>query len=61
MGALAKDNDLPLAVKADSVEALVPLTDKLTEMGIKDLVIDPGSREDQTGQWKTRSPFAAPP
>jgi len=44
-GALAKDNDLPLAVKADSVEGLVPLTTKLTGMGLKDLVIDPGSRE----------------
>ncbi len=44
-GALAKDNDLPLAVKADSVEGLVPLSDKLTGMGLKDLVIDPGSRE----------------
>ena len=44
-GALAKDNDLPLAVKADSVEGLVPLTEKLTQMGIKDLVMDPGSRE----------------
>jgi acetyl-CoA decarbonylase/synthase complex subunit gamma len=44
-GTLAKDNDLPLAVKADSVEALVPLTQKLTEMGLKDLVLDPGSRE----------------
>ena len=44
-GALAKDNDLPLAVKANSVEGLVPLTDKLTGMGLKDLVIDPGSRE----------------
>ncbi|MBW2589912.1 MAG: acetyl-CoA decarbonylase/synthase complex subunit gamma [Deltaproteobacteria bacterium] len=44
-GAIAKDNDLPLAVKADSVEGLVPLTEKLTEMGVKDLVIDPGSRE----------------
>jgi acetyl-CoA decarbonylase/synthase complex subunit gamma len=44
-GALAKDNDLTLAVKADSVEALIPLTDKLTEMGLKDLVIDSGSRE----------------
>jgi acetyl-CoA decarbonylase/synthase complex subunit gamma len=44
-GALAKENDLPLAVKADSVEALVPLTGKLVEMGLKDLVIDPGSRE----------------
>jgi acetyl-CoA decarbonylase/synthase complex subunit gamma len=44
-GALAKENELPLAVKADSVEALIPLTDKLTEMGLKDLVIDSGSRE----------------
>jgi acetyl-CoA decarbonylase/synthase complex subunit gamma len=44
-GALAKEKDLPLVVKADSVEALVPLTNKLTEMGLKDLVLDPGSRE----------------
>jgi len=43
--ALAKENDLPLAVKADSLENLVPMTDKLTEMGIRDLVLDPGSRE----------------
>ena len=45
MGALAKENDLPLAVKADSVEALMPLTEKLTGMGLKDLVIDSGARE----------------
>ncbi len=45
MGALAKESDLPLAVKADSVEALMPLTEKLTAMGLKDLVIDSGSRE----------------
>jgi len=44
-GALAKDNDLPVAVVGDSVEALTGLTDKLTEMGIKDIVLDPGSRE----------------
>jgi acetyl-CoA decarbonylase/synthase complex subunit gamma len=44
-GALAKDNDLPVAVVGASVEALVPLTDKLTGMGIKDIVLDPGSRE----------------
>lgn len=53
--AIAKDNDLPLAVKADSVEALIPLTDKLVEMGLKKLVLDSGSRdvkqafEDQVG------------
>jgi len=45
IGALALDADLPLAVKADSVEALIPLTEKLTGMGIKDLVLDPGARE----------------
>ena len=44
-GAIANENDLPLAVKADSVEALVPLTDKLTEMGVKDIVLDSGARE----------------
>ena len=45
MGALAKENGLPLAVKAASVADLVPLTQKLTEMGLKDLVLDPGARE----------------
>ncbi|MEA1968920.1 MAG: acetyl-CoA decarbonylase/synthase complex subunit gamma [Thermodesulfobacteriota bacterium] len=45
IGVLAKENDLPLAVKADSVEALIPLTEKLTGMGLKDLVIDSGARE----------------
>jgi acetyl-CoA decarbonylase/synthase, CODH/ACS complex subunit gamma len=45
MGALAKENDLPLAVKADAVDGLIALTDKLTGMGLKDLVLDPGSRE----------------
>ena len=44
-GALAKENDLPLAVKADSIEGLVLLTEKLTGMGLKDLVLDPGSRD----------------
>jgi len=44
-GALAKENDLPLAVKADSVEGLIALTTKLTGLGLKDIVLDPGSRE----------------
>jgi acetyl-CoA decarbonylase/synthase complex subunit gamma len=44
-GALAKDNGLPITVKADSVAGLIPLTEKLTEMGLKDITIDPGSRE----------------
>ena len=46
-GQLALDNGLPLAVKADSVEELPELTDKLMEKGLKDLVIDPGSRDVQ--------------
>jgi len=45
MGALAKENNLPLAVKADSIDALIPLTEKLTAMGVKDLVLDSGARE----------------
>jgi acetyl-CoA decarbonylase/synthase complex subunit gamma len=45
MGALAKEQDLPVAVRSDSVEGLAPLTEKLTEMGVKDIVLDPGSRE----------------
>ncbi|MEJ2038444.1 MAG: acetyl-CoA decarbonylase/synthase complex subunit gamma [Desulfosarcinaceae bacterium] len=45
MGELAKANDLPLAIKATSAEGLVPLSEKLTGMGLKDLVLDPGSRE----------------
>ncbi len=45
MGKLAKENDLPLAIKAESVEAVAKLSDKLTAMGLKDLVLDPGSRE----------------
>jgi len=54
-GQLALDNGLPLAVKAGSVEEVPELTDKLMEKGLKDLVIDPGSRdvkkcfEDQVG------------
>jgi acetyl-CoA decarbonylase/synthase complex subunit gamma len=44
-GKIALDNDLPLVVKADSVDGLIALTEKLTAMGLKDLVLDPGSRE----------------
>jgi acetyl-CoA decarbonylase/synthase complex subunit gamma len=45
MGNLAKEKGLPLAVKADSVENLIALSDKLTGMGIRDLVLDSGSRD----------------
>ena len=45
MGKLAKDNDLPLAVKAGSIDGVIALTEKLTAMGLKDLVIDSGARD----------------
>ena len=45
MGKLAKDKGLPLAVKSDSLQNLIPLSDKLTGMGLKDLVLDSGARE----------------
>jgi acetyl-CoA decarbonylase/synthase complex subunit gamma len=43
-GALAKETGLPLIAKADGYDALAELTTKLTGMGLKDLVIDSGSR-----------------
>ena len=45
MGNLAKENDLSLAVRADNMDDLIGLSDKLTGMGLKDLVLDSGSRE----------------
>jgi acetyl-CoA decarbonylase/synthase complex subunit gamma len=45
MGNLAKDSGLPLAVKAGNIDDLIALSDKLAGMGIKDLVLDSGSRE----------------
>lgn len=45
MGNLAKEKNLPLAVRADNINELIALSDKLTAMGLKDLVLDPGSRD----------------
>ena len=44
MTALAKENDCPIAVKADGLEELAALTEKLTAAGLKNIVIDSGSR-----------------
>jgi acetyl-CoA decarbonylase/synthase complex subunit gamma len=44
-GQMALDHGLALAVKSDSIDGLIALSDKLTGMGLKDLVLDPGSRE----------------
>jgi len=40
-----KKSPTPVCVKADSVEALVPLTEKLKAEGIDDLVLDSGARK----------------
>ena len=44
MGKVALDAGCPLAVKAAGPAALMALTDKLTGLGLKDLVLDSGSR-----------------
>jgi len=41
---LAKENSCPIGVKASGLEKLAELTTKLTEAGVKDMVIDSGSR-----------------
>jgi acetyl-CoA decarbonylase/synthase complex subunit gamma len=41
---LAKEHKCPLAVKADNLETLASLSNKLTAAGLKDLVLDSGSR-----------------
>ncbi|MDY6880019.1 MAG: acetyl-CoA decarbonylase/synthase complex subunit gamma [Desulfatiglans sp.] len=45
MGSLAKESGAPLAIKADTIDDLIALSDKLTGMGLKDLILDSGSRE----------------
>ena len=44
MGALTKEKGLPLVVKADDMDGIMELTDKLTGMGLKDLILDSNSR-----------------
>ncbi|MFC1916482.1 acetyl-CoA decarbonylase/synthase complex subunit gamma, partial [Chloroflexota bacterium] len=44
LAALAKENSCPVAVKASGPEELAQLTNKLTEAGIKNIVLDSGSR-----------------
>jgi acetyl-CoA decarbonylase/synthase complex subunit gamma len=44
VAALAKQSSCPVAVKASGLEELAQLTAKLTEAGIKDIVLDSGSR-----------------
>ncbi len=44
MADLAKDNACPLAVRGESLEEVSDLSQKLIDLGLKDLVLDPGSR-----------------
>ncbi len=46
LGELAREMACPLAVKGDgSLESVIALTEKLTDMGLKDLVVDTGTRD----------------
>ena len=43
-GALAKEYACPLAVKGQGMEDVASLTEKLTALGVKDMVIDTSTR-----------------
>jgi len=45
MANLAKSSGCPLAVRAEGLEGLADLTQKINALGVQDLVLDPGSRE----------------
>jgi acetyl-CoA decarbonylase/synthase complex subunit gamma len=45
VGAIAKEAGCPVAVKADGLDKVAALTEKLDGMGVKDIVIDTGSRK----------------
>ena len=44
VAAMAKESSCPVAVKGSSLEEVVELSDKLTQAGLKSIVIDSGSR-----------------
>jgi len=45
VGALAKEHACPVVARGDGVDALMAVTEKLTAMGLKDIVIDTGARK----------------
>ena len=45
MSELAKKHGCPLVVRGESLEELSELTDRISQSGVKDLVLDSGSRE----------------
>jgi len=48
LGDLAKDKNVPLAVRGSGIDDVMTLTTRLTEKGLKDLVIDSGGRDLRT-------------
>lgn len=44
VAALAKESSCPVVAKAGNLEELIQLTDKLTKAGIKNIILDSGSR-----------------
>ena len=44
MAGLAKEYKCPLAAKADNMDSLAALTDKISAAGVKDIVLDSGAR-----------------
>jgi acetyl-CoA decarbonylase/synthase complex subunit gamma len=44
MGAIAKEANVPLAIKVESLEAAAELTEKIKGLGLEDLVLDLGAR-----------------
>jgi len=48
VGSLAKEAGCPLAVKGATLDEVAALTEKLTKLGLKDLVIDSGARDLKT-------------
>lgn len=44
LGPLAAEHNLPLCLKGGSVDELVTLSERAEKIGLKDLVLDPGSR-----------------
>jgi acetyl-CoA decarbonylase/synthase, CODH/ACS complex subunit gamma len=46
--AAVKARPTPVAVRASSVESLIPLTGRLKEAGIEDIFLDPGSKDLQS-------------
>jgi len=44
LGTLAAEHDLPLCLRGNSIDELAILSEKAEKLGLKDLVLDPGSR-----------------